>query len=255
MVKAAAAGTRIFSGIRLPNLTPVLFQTKCIGLVTMLMGTQKKINRSMMASQKRNGITQFLSWRWTTRLAIHHLNRISKCAKVLLAAAQLNLPSEDHADEDVEEKSVCCVEIGHIVTLGINLREVGVRRASALAHANLLFTIQSTALLDIMLAMEVTAVKGIVIGIRSWNDARLVVGRSGRIDDVVVVSGCSMRTVVEMGVVVFLCDVERGVVVTDNAWHWGAVVPLTREVDIGRLVSIGNTVGRHLLVARNIGHC
>jgi hypothetical protein len=174
---------------------------------------------------------------------------------VLLAAAQLNLPSEEHANEDVEEKSVCCVEICHIVTLGINLREVGIRRASALAHANLLFTIQSTALLDIMLAMEMTAMKGIVIGIRSWNDARLVVGCSGRVNNVVVVNGCSMRTVVEMGVVVLLCDVERGVVVADNAWHWGAVVPLTREIDIGHLVSIGTTVGRYLVIARNVGHC
>jgi hypothetical protein len=67
----APAGTRSFSGTKLAILTPVLFQTKCMGLVTMVMGTWKKMRRRVMASQSKKGLIQFRSWRWLTRPAIH----------------------------------------------------------------------------------------------------------------------------------------------------------------------------------------
>ena len=73
IVRAAAEGIRIFSGMRFANLVPVLAQTQCIGLVTTVMGMCRVMRRIIMANQNRNGMIQFLSWRCTTTLAIHHL--------------------------------------------------------------------------------------------------------------------------------------------------------------------------------------
>ena len=87
IVTAAQGHTRIFSDINWRIPTPVLFHTKCIGRVMMVIGTWKKMRRSMIASQSKNGITQFLSWRCTTTLAIHQLQRVS----TVISAALGNL--------------------------------------------------------------------------------------------------------------------------------------------------------------------
>lgn len=71
ITRRAPAGTRIFSGIRLQIRTPVLSQTQCIGFVTTVIGICNVIIRIAMHRQNRNGIIQFLSFRWSTRDAIH----------------------------------------------------------------------------------------------------------------------------------------------------------------------------------------
>jgi hypothetical protein len=73
MVSRAPAGIRIFSGMSSANRTPVFFQTQCMGFVTIVMGTWHVISLIIIASQNKNGITQFLSLRWTTTDATHHL--------------------------------------------------------------------------------------------------------------------------------------------------------------------------------------
>ena len=85
---------------------------------------------------------QFMSWRWTTKPAIHHLpNRISlhKAKRKPLCAnnvccelvMQHFLPGEEHCDEYVEEDLVFGVEPGE----GMASRILPVPSASHGAHA------------------------------------------------------------------------------------------------------------------------
>ena len=49
ITKTAPAGILRFSGINAASRTPVLFQTKCIGFVTIVIGTWKKRIRRVIA--------------------------------------------------------------------------------------------------------------------------------------------------------------------------------------------------------------
>src|SRR5690242_5963494 len=101
MVSATPAGIRIFSGIICPNLTPVLFQTQCIGFVTTVMGIQHVMMRIMMANQNKKGMTQFLSLRCRTTDATHHLRMSVSHGFNSLDVTRCVLPSEQSRKEDV----------------------------------------------------------------------------------------------------------------------------------------------------------
>jgi hypothetical protein len=73
MTMRAARGILNFSGIISEVRTPVWFQTKCMGLVMMVMGTWKKIRRRVIASQRRKGTIHPRSDLWRVRPAIHQL--------------------------------------------------------------------------------------------------------------------------------------------------------------------------------------
>ena len=54
---SAPSGVLYLSGNISANRTPVFVHTKCIGLVTIVIGTWKKMMRKVMASQNKNGFS------------------------------------------------------------------------------------------------------------------------------------------------------------------------------------------------------
>lgn len=70
----APTGILSFSGMRWAKRTPVLFHTRCIGLVTMVMGTWKNKIRRVMARYRRKGTSHPRSYRCSIKPAIHQLH-------------------------------------------------------------------------------------------------------------------------------------------------------------------------------------
>ena len=93
---------------------PVFVQTQCMGLVTTVMGTWRVIKRIMMASQNKKGMIQFLSLRWTTTLAIHHLvTKKSSCQPAIARgdlAWKCALPSKETSEKDMDQQPESPVE-------------------------------------------------------------------------------------------------------------------------------------------------
>jgi hypothetical protein len=79
----ADRGILNFSGIMAAKRTPVLFQIRCMGFVTIVIGTWKKNRRREMASQRRKGTTQPKSFLWRMRPAIHQLLPASACHRAV----------------------------------------------------------------------------------------------------------------------------------------------------------------------------
>lgn len=73
MTSTADSGVRSLDGMSETKRTAVCFQRVCTGLKKRLTGRYRVRMRRAMHSQKRKGTTQFLSARWSTSDAIHHL--------------------------------------------------------------------------------------------------------------------------------------------------------------------------------------
>ena len=70
----APAGILSLSGMSWAKRTPVLFHTRCIGFVTIVMGTWKNKIRRVMARYRRKGTSHPRSYRCRTKPAIHQLH-------------------------------------------------------------------------------------------------------------------------------------------------------------------------------------